>query len=268
LVAYIRTIVERLADQLFDDSIGPHLDEIVGRMRELREELERLSPIAFRPDRRFDFVEVRRRVRELAAWSRPDWVHHLGIRSGEYVREKTNFVLSILAVLDAYTGESTGAALRSFAFVSSPDLREIIERDYRELSLTLMPERAWKSAVVMAGGILEAILYDQLTRNATRASQAMAHPEAPKKKGGVVKDINNDTAEDEWRLADLIEVAAGLVIIPPHRAASIDQVLRDYRNFVHPRKEIKRQHPCREAEAYQAKGSLDGVCDHLDPTIT
>ena len=47
-----------------------------------------------------------------------------------------------------------------------------------------------------ARGILEAILYDLLTRDGARAAAAMASKEAPRKRGGLVRDITNDTAED------------------------------------------------------------------------
>jgi hypothetical protein len=79
-----------------------------------------------------------------------------------------------------------------------------------------------------------------------------------------VKDILANTAEDEWRLVNLIEVAVDLGLLPQDRADTIDQVLREYRNFVHPRKELKAAHPCTEAEAYLAKGALDGVCNQLE----
>jgi hypothetical protein len=166
----------------------------------------------------------------------------------------------VVAVLNSYSGQGAQALPRSFAFVHNADLRAIVERDYAELSHVLFPEGAWKSVVIMAGSILEAILYDLLVQDAPRA---MASPEAPKKKGGLVKDITQNTAADEWKLTDLIEVAVDLAFLPKERADTIDQVLRDYRNFVHPRKELKAAHPCTEAEALLAKGALDGVYNHL-----
>jgi hypothetical protein len=175
----------------------------------------------------------------------------------------TDLLQEVGTLLDLYGGEGSQAVTRSFAFVHNTELRFIIERDYKELSHVLLPGTAWKSTVVIAGSILEAILYDLLTRDPARITQAMASPKAPKKKGGVPKDITRDTAEDEWKLVNLIEVSADLNLIPQARADAIDQVLRDYRNFVHPRKEIKAEHPCTEAEAMLAKGALDAVCNHL-----
>ena len=74
---------------------------------------------------------------------------------------------------------------------------------------------------------------------------------------------NSRIEQGRWRLDDLISVASELDIFPSERADSIDQILRDYRNFVHAKKEIKAGHPCTEAEALMA-GSLDGVCNHLE----
>jgi hypothetical protein len=110
----------------------------------------------------------------------------------------------------------------------------------------------------MAGSILEAILFDQLAADPAVFAQAQANKHAPKYKG-VVKDL----VAGDWKLADLINVAADLGVITQDRAKTFDQVLRDYRNFVHPKKEIKAQHSCSEAEALMARGALDGVCNHL-----
>lgn len=152
---------------------------------------------------------------------------------------------------------------RSLGFVQNADLRKIVERDYRELTQILFPEGAWKSVVIIAGSILEAILYDLLTRDAARIAAAMASPKAPKKKGGLVKDITQDTHEDEWKLANLIEVAIDLTLLPQAKADTIDQVLREYRNFVHPKKEATLRQELGDAEGMLALGALNGVIDHL-----
>jgi hypothetical protein len=172
---------------------------------------------------------------------------------------------NVVRLLDLYAGGGSRAVTRSFKFVQNSDLRDLLERDYKELSLILLPGGAWKSAVVLAGSILEAILHDLLTHDAARTAAAMAAPRAPKKKSGAVKDITMDTAKDEWQLVNLIEVAVDLRLLPQDRADTIDQVLRDYRNFVHPKEELKAAHPCTEAEATLAKGALDAVCNHLGP---
>lgn len=183
-------------------------------------------------------------------------------RAQDRLYEATQVCERVVTVLDSYAGRGSQAVVRSFAFVRNADLRSIIERDYKEFCQILFPGHAWKSAVVMAGSILEAILHDLLTHDAARIAQAMKSAKAPKK-AGVVKNIQLNTSADEWKLIDLIEVSVDLGLLPASRADTIDQVLRDYRNFVHPKKEIKATHPCTEAEATLAKGALDGVCNHL-----
>jgi hypothetical protein len=66
-------------------------------------------------------------------------------------------------------------------------------------------------------------------------------------------------------LSELIEVATD--ILPKDRANTADQVLRDYRNFVHPKKEIRAEHECTEAEGYMALGALDGILNHFDDKL-
>jgi hypothetical protein len=173
---------------------------------------------------------------------------------------------NIKAVLDSYGGVNSNAAGRPFTFIGNADIRTIVERDYRDLSLKLLPSGAWKSVVVTAGGILEGILFDALTRDPARVAAAMASPKAPRRSrqnGGGAKDITRDTREDEWSLADMIHVAADLGYISLDREKSIDQSLRGYRNYVHPRVEVRNMKPLREAEALMAKGSLDAICDDI-----
>src|SRR5262249_10565839 len=155
-----------------------------------------------------------------------------------------------IKVLQKYNGEGWRATTRSFSFIKGKDLREIIERDYKELTLVLFPGGAWKSTVIMAGSILEAILFDRLSDPAWN-TKAMGSSVAPKGK------------LENWRLEDLVKVAADIGVITKDRADTFDQVLRDYRNFVHPKKEIKAAHPCGEGEAQLAIGGLNAVCDLL-----
>lgn len=186
-------------------------------------------------------------------------------RGGDNYSHCEQLFRKTVTILDSYAGMGSQAVVRSFAFVKRVEVREIVERDYRELTLVLLPGFAWKSAVVIAGSILEAILYDLLTQDATMISNAMNCRKSPKKRDGTTRDITQDTYEDEWKLINLIDVAVDLDLLPSDRSKVFDQALREYRNFVHPRKELKLAHPPREADATLAKGALDAVCDHLSP---
>ena len=53
--------------------------------------------------------------------------------------------------------------------------------------------------------------------------------------------------------------------LPVKRANTVDQDVRDYRNFVHPRVELRATHDCGETEATLAKAGFDSVCNTLNP---
>jgi hypothetical protein len=237
MTAYVKRIIQELLDMKGSQSL-----KTTALMDALVDELNRLDPRDFVPQVRYEFVE-NRSLYNLNIGS--------DIREVDWVESQLR---NLLKILDTYAGASSHAECRSFDFMSDKDLRAIVERDYMELSVYLFPSEAWKSCIIMAGSVLEAVLYDQLTADANILSKAEASSKAPKRLS---------IEKGEWKLQHLIDVAAELGIIPLNRAASVDQVLRDYRNFVHPKKEIKAAHPCTEAEALMAKGALDGVCNHL-----
>jgi hypothetical protein len=209
-------------------------------------EIAPLESSDFPPSERGEFVKSRaflQRWAKLTSWP-GDKAHLIG-------RLK-----ALSWVLDTYGLDARDS--RQFNWLKDVDLKTIVERDYRELRIILMPSGAWKSTVIMAGSILEAILVDLVTKNSTRLTTAEASALVPTYKSGTKKP------HDDWTLADFIDIAADIKLLPESRAKTIDQVVRDYRNFVHPRKEVRSAHPCGEAEAFLAKGGLDGICDHFD----
>jgi len=220
----------------------------------LAEELNRLDPRDFEPSARCDFVALRTTIRACAKNIPDDRSHTIGPAQ------------KIKILLDAYTGEGTGAKTRNFSFVSNPDVREIVERDYRELALRTFPDGSWKSTVILAGSILEAVLYDLLTKDQATSAAAMASPRAPKKKkGSTVKNIMSQARDDEWFLDDLIKVACDLGRMPYNNEQTVHLALREYRNLVHPRLEAKMRVTISEAHATTSKGMLDVILDHLTP---
>jgi hypothetical protein len=100
-----------------------------------------------------------------------------------------------------------------------------------------------------------------MTGSPSIKQSSLASNKAPKDRSGNVRDLD----AGEWKLYDLIEVATDISMLPKDRSKSIDQVLRDYRNFVHPKKEIRAKYPCTEAEAMMAVGALEAVCNVLTP---
>jgi hypothetical protein len=250
MVQYVKEIISDIAHFIETKRINAQKLGLLELLPVLAEELDRLDPRDFLYAYQYQFVIARQRIR---IWSRPRALSQDSYPTLLDVCNRLN------DCLDNYGGEGSRAETRDFSFISDLGLKEIIERDYKELSLVLLPGGAWKSCVVLAGSILEAILYDILTADPTTLTHAQASSKAPQKRDGTVKDI----LQEEWRLVDLISVAEDIGKIPKESAKAIDQILRDYRNFVHPKKEIRAQHPCTEAQALMAKGALDAVCDFL-----
>jgi hypothetical protein len=300
VIAYVQELARNLQSLI---QVGTLFSNLEDRFKVLVEELDRLDPRDFVDSDRAKFVDLRRTARAWsqisrarwqeiardAQWSRPGPVppelvivadlievpedqrdsfqlEHRTHQATNYLLNHARFLCdNLIAVLDSYGGPGSQAVTRSFGWVKHKALRTIVGRDFRELTLFVYPSGAWKSAVVMAGSILEAILYDLLTRSSSRVRKAMASKAAPRKdKGANVRDIRKNKNEDEWRLADLIKVAFELDLLPADREKLTDQALRDYRNFIHPHKEVRADLSCSEAIAMTAVGALLSVCDHLE----
>lgn len=110
-----------------------------------------------------------------------------------------------------------------FSFVADTKLREIIERDYEEVQ-KIKNARAPKATIVLAGSIVEALLLEALLKESSKAKMSS---KAPKE---------NDLRK--WPLNGLIEVAEELGKIEQD-TTKFSYVVKDYRNLIHPGKEIR-----------------------------
>ena len=86
------------------------------------------------------------------------------------------------------------------------------------------------SATVMMGGLLEALLLGRVHRESDKAPIFQAKG-APRDKNGQVKSL------PEWMLKNYVDVAHELGWISVS-AKDVGEVLRDYRNYVHPFKQL------------------------------
>ena len=239
---HMATYILTLAEQLREAVKSRDARKVFSQTKIIRDELEHLNACDFDPAVQPRFAEIRH---ELKRWSErsmiKDWSKLL------------QHAEDLVQVLPHYKGAGSSGSMRVFRFVHDSKLRTIIERDFEELHLRLYPGKAWKDAVILAGSILEAILYDRLTSNPTREANSKASPKAPK--GKLIED---------WTLEKMILVAEDIGLLVPDKTAVIDKSLRHYRNFVHPRREIKEQYACGEPEATIAKGALEAVCNYFD----
>ena len=304
MVHYIKELIQELTQEL---QTLTNSEMLLSRFETVTEEIDRLDPRDFVPAYRFEFVDARRRLRGYMAVDQNTWkvidaaywgqmqrsntarlgllfprldfdaVHLMlpknpSIDNQTLARTLLNETVAFLGrvgtLLDGYVGPEQRTKSRTFSFVSDTDLRQILERDYRELTLNLYPTGSWKSTVIIAGSILEGLLHDLLTRDTKRVSDAEASGRAPQRvryappRGP--RKLLSDAVEDQWMLNDLIEVAEDLSLLPTGWKVGIQSVLREFRNYVHPRKELKATDKISQGDALQSVGALIRICDHIE----
>src|SRR5258706_2281072 len=102
-----------------------------------------------------------------------------------------------------------------FAFVADDELRLCLAADYRELG-QCVDTRAWKSALVLAGSIAEALLVDALLTA------------CPQEREEILK-LELGPALDRCR-------AMGLVT---QKTGDLCSVVKSFRNLIHPGRQVR-----------------------------
>jgi len=116
------------------------------------------------------------------------------------------------------------------SLVPDPRMRNILVNRWRECTLCLA-SGAPLAATVMMGGLLEALLLARVNKEPNKASVFTA-TKAPKD-----KKTSKTLLLQDWSLRHFIDVAHELKWIS-QSAKDVGEVLRDYRNYVHPYKEF------------------------------
>jgi hypothetical protein len=144
---------------------------------------------------------------------------------------RTDHVIS-LAQNPSVAGAPTGIpdpAPQFTPLISDPKMRLILQKRWQEC-VVCVKSGAPLAATVMMGGILEGLL---LARINQLPNQAPVHTAAtaPRDRSGKTLPLK------EWMLKNFIDVAHELGWITT-TAKDIGEVLRDYRNYIHPQKEF------------------------------
>lgn len=139
----------------------------------------------------------------------------------------------------------------AFSFMHSSELENIVRRDYAELQ-RVKSAGGIKSQYMLCGGLIEALLLDALQDREPDFEQCR---KAPKSKGGV-------RPLAEWGLGELIDVARELNVIDTD-AEQFSHGVRNYRNLIHPSKELRSGQKVAEEEAHIAEKVLHIVIREL-----
>lgn len=164
----------------------------------------------------------------LIPFDRHNFFSHAGADNHEYYR--SNGIKAHLArnmgILKSKIDENDKTPvtqIRSFHFVSDLSIRRILERDYQEIQRNMITS-SWKSAIILSGGSIEAILLDLLSKNSSQATSSTK----------ALKESNLN----KWDLNDLVEVAVEEKMIGSD-LAKLSHTVREYRNLIHPGVEIR-----------------------------
>ncbi len=124
-----------------------------------------------------------------------------------------------------------------FGFIQDPLLRDQLAKDWDEAQ-RVRGVQAWKSCVILCGGILEGMLLDVLKRDEQQAKSAYQKV----RKGKAAPDLNR------WELADLVDVAKSLGLLSKS-AEHLGHGLREFRNLIHPGKQVREKVTLTQEEA-------------------
>ncbi|HEY1249243.1 MAG TPA: hypothetical protein VGE97_09665, partial [Nitrososphaera sp.] len=122
---------------------------------------------------------------------------------------------------------------QDFSFVADAELKKIIERDYTELQ-QLDPYTSPKSVLILSGSIIEGLLIDAL----------------------VTKGDFPSAGECGRFLKDLIYPAKNAGVI---KHDNLSEILRVFRNLVHPAREIKDSLNFDQPHAAHSRAAVDVI---------
>ncbi len=143
---------------------------------------------------------------------------------------QTEHVLALAAPPAAAPSVTPDTVPKFDPLISDPKMQTILTKRWKECSVCVN-SGAPLAATVMMGGLLEGLLLAKINQlsNKTAVFSAAATPMDPKT--GKALQLK------EWTLKNYIDVAHELGWITK-TTKDIGEVVRDYRNFIHPQKEL------------------------------
>ena len=136
------------------------------------------------------------------------------------------YLASVLGRLRAIVDQPTSSPIteeKEFPFIEGLDLRQIVERDYIELQKAYVAG-CWKSVLLLSGGLIEAVLLDLLSLKQEDINGCESKP--------------NEDDIKKWGLDSLIRVSVELKLVSDG-VEKLSHPIREYRNLIHPGKELR-----------------------------
>lgn len=122
----------------------------------------------------------------------PDLVPNMNLASiGDNINGLKTIIGYILGRIEPELADSQDATVtqkKEFSFIKDFKLKNIIERDYQEIQRAFISQ-CWKSVLILAGGLIEAVLLDGLQVKGSLVNTAQ---KAPQNKSDLLKwDLSN-----------------------------------------------------------------------------
>lgn len=136
----------------------------------------------------------------------------------------------LVAPVEIVTANTDDLAPDFTPLAGNPQMRDILTRRWNECAKCVKAD-AHLAAIVMMGGLLEALFVARANKMADKTPLTSA-TSAPKDKAG------KTTNYQDWMLDSYIKVGFELKWIT-ESARDVADILKEYRNFVHPAKELR-----------------------------
>lgn len=141
-------------------------------------------------------------------------------------------LLALLGLLKRCPDQAVPASTADLLFITDPAIRESLRVDVAEVNRAIT-DGEWKSATVVCGSVIEALLLWVLNQHlpAARASAAKL------RSNGVLSATK--PALEEWDLHQYIEVAADLGLLKSDDTLPQLRLAKNFRNLIHPGRSIR-----------------------------
>lgn len=167
-----------------------------------------------------------------------------------------NPVTLIRWALAACPDQAPSPATVELAFIPDQQLRDDLRLDIGAATKAFA-DGEWKTATVLAGSVVEALLLWKLSQRLQGVLQAKSQLVAAR---ALSRDPGNDP--ESWSLYPLIEIAAHLGVITTDTATQA-RLAKDFRDLIHPGRGIRLGRKCNRGTALSALAAVEHVVGDL-----
>lgn len=167
-------------------------------------------------------------------------------------------VSELLALLAAFPDEPFRPDDSALQFIDDEAFRRTLSVDIAAAHRALS-RGEWKAATVLAGSVIEALCLWIIRRE--DAGAAVETARRLQREGLLgARGVPNEVLS--WHAPELIEVAFALGFIEPD-TVQVARTTKDYRNLIHPGRELRTGQRCTEGVAHIAIGAMQRVTENL-----